>query len=107
MDAMSLLREDHQRVKKMFSEVESTTERGVKTRDELFTKVKQKNAAADRPEPPAASLRQPGPRRHLVRRVLIHARQPSLYSPRMPQSIGRTSWRGRRNEEAPRRTRIS
>jgi len=27
MDAMSLLREDHQRVKKMFSEVESTTER--------------------------------------------------------------------------------
>ena len=60
MDAMSLLREDHQRVKKMFSEVESTTERGVKTRDELFTKVKQKNAAADRPEPPAASMRQPG-----------------------------------------------
>jgi len=27
MDAMSLLREDHQRVKKMLSELESTTER--------------------------------------------------------------------------------
>ncbi len=41
MDAMSLLKEDHQKVKKMLSELESTTERGVKTREELFTKVKQ------------------------------------------------------------------
>jgi hemerythrin-like domain-containing protein len=41
MDAMSLLKEDHQKVKKLLSELESTTERGVKTREELFTKVKQ------------------------------------------------------------------
>jgi hemerythrin-like domain-containing protein len=41
MDAMSLLKEDHQKVKKMLAELESTTERGVKTREELFTRVKQ------------------------------------------------------------------
>ena len=41
MDAMSLLKEDHQKVKKMLAELESTTQRGVKTREELFTKVKQ------------------------------------------------------------------
>jgi hemerythrin superfamily protein len=41
MDAMSLLKEDHRKVKKMLAELESTTERGVKTREELFTKVKQ------------------------------------------------------------------
>ena len=37
MDAMSLLKEDHRKVKKMLAELESTTERGVKTREELFT----------------------------------------------------------------------
>ena len=41
MDAMSLLKEDHRNVKKMLAELESTTERGVKTREDLFTKVKQ------------------------------------------------------------------
>ena len=41
MDAMSLLKEDHEKVKKILAELESTTERGVKTREELFTKVKQ------------------------------------------------------------------
>ena len=41
MDAMALLKEDHRKVKKMLAELESTTERGVKTREELFTKVKQ------------------------------------------------------------------
>ena len=41
MNAMTLLKEDHQKVKKMLAELESTTERGVKTREELFTKVKQ------------------------------------------------------------------
>jgi hemerythrin-like domain-containing protein len=41
MDATSLLIEDHQKVKKLLSELESTTERGVKTREELFTKVKR------------------------------------------------------------------
>ena len=41
MDALSLLKEDHDKVKKMLQELESTTERGVKTRQELFTKVKR------------------------------------------------------------------
>ena len=41
MDAMSLLKEDHKKVKKMLAQLESTTERGVKTREELFTRVKQ------------------------------------------------------------------
>jgi hypothetical protein len=41
MDALSLLKEDHDKVKKMLQELESTTERGVKTRQELFSKVKQ------------------------------------------------------------------
>jgi hypothetical protein len=41
MDAMSLLKEDQQKVKKVLAELESTTERGVKTREELFTRVKQ------------------------------------------------------------------
>jgi hemerythrin-like domain-containing protein len=41
MNALSLLEEDHKRVKKMLAELDSTTERGVKTREELFTKLKQ------------------------------------------------------------------
>lgn len=41
MDAMSLLKEDHRKVKKMLAELEPTTERGVKTREELFTRLKQ------------------------------------------------------------------
>jgi hypothetical protein len=41
MDALSLLKDDHDKVQKMLQELESTTERGVKTREELFTKVKQ------------------------------------------------------------------
>jgi len=41
MDALSLLKDDHDKVKKMLQELDSTTERGVKTRQELFTKVKQ------------------------------------------------------------------
>jgi hemerythrin superfamily protein len=41
MNAMTLLKEDHQKVKKMLAELESTTERGVKTREELFTRLKQ------------------------------------------------------------------
>jgi hemerythrin-like domain-containing protein len=40
MDAIGLLKEDHDKVKKILSDLESTTERGVKTREELFTKVK-------------------------------------------------------------------
>ena len=41
MDAISLLEEDHKKVKKLLADLDSTTERGVKTREELFTKVKQ------------------------------------------------------------------
>jgi hemerythrin superfamily protein len=41
MDAISLLKDDHEKMKKLLSELESTTERGVKTRRDLFTKVKR------------------------------------------------------------------
>lgn len=40
MDALKLLKEDHDRVKKMLAEGESTTERGEKTREELFARLK-------------------------------------------------------------------
>lgn len=39
MDALTLLEDDHRKVKKLMSEIEKTTERGVKTRQELFTKL--------------------------------------------------------------------
>lgn len=41
MDAITLLEQDHQKVKKLMAELEKTTERGVKTREELFTKLVQ------------------------------------------------------------------
>ena len=41
MNAISMLEEDHKKVKKLLTDLDSTTERGVKTREELFTKVKQ------------------------------------------------------------------
>ena len=41
MDALKLLELDHEKVKKILSDLDSTTERGVKTREELFTKVRQ------------------------------------------------------------------
>jgi Hemerythrin HHE cation binding domain len=41
MDALELLKDDHDKVKKMLDDLGSTTERGVKTREQLFTKVKQ------------------------------------------------------------------
>jgi hemerythrin-like domain-containing protein len=40
MNAISMLEEDHRKMKKLLSELESTTERGVKTREELFATVK-------------------------------------------------------------------
>ena len=40
MNAISLLEEDHRKMKKLLSELESTTERGVKTREELFSRLK-------------------------------------------------------------------
>lgn len=41
MDAIKLLKDDHRNVKKLLEEGDSTTERGVKTRTELFAKIKQ------------------------------------------------------------------
>ncbi len=41
MDAISLLKTDHDRMKKMLDEGESTTERGVKTRTELLATIKR------------------------------------------------------------------
>ena len=40
MDAIALLEADHQKVKRLLTELESTTERGVKTRTELFATIK-------------------------------------------------------------------
>jgi hypothetical protein len=40
MNAFELLKADHQKVKEIFEQLEPTTERGVKTRDELFNKLK-------------------------------------------------------------------
>jgi hemerythrin-like domain-containing protein len=40
MDAITLLKTDHNKVKKLLTELESTTERGVKTRSELFATIK-------------------------------------------------------------------
>ncbi len=40
MDAIALLKADHDKVKKMLAEGESTTERGEKTRTELFATLK-------------------------------------------------------------------
>jgi hemerythrin superfamily protein len=40
MDAIALLKADHDRVKGLLNELESTTERGVKTRAELFATIK-------------------------------------------------------------------
>jgi hemerythrin-like domain-containing protein len=39
MDALTLLKEDHDKVKKLLTELDSTTERGVKTREDLYSKV--------------------------------------------------------------------
>jgi hemerythrin-like domain-containing protein len=40
MDALALLKADHDKVKKMLADGEKTTERGEKTRSELFTTLK-------------------------------------------------------------------
>jgi hemerythrin-like domain-containing protein len=39
MDAIKLLKEDHKKVKTLLKELDSTTERGIKTREELFGKI--------------------------------------------------------------------
>jgi predicted DNA-binding protein len=40
MDALALLKADHDKVKKLLTDLDSTTERGVKTREELFARIK-------------------------------------------------------------------
>jgi hemerythrin superfamily protein len=40
MDAIAMLKADHDKVKGLLSDLESTTERGVKTRAELFATIK-------------------------------------------------------------------
>ena len=41
MDAIQLLKDDHEKMKKLLNEAEQTTEQAVKTREELFTKIKE------------------------------------------------------------------
>ena len=40
MDALKLLKDDHDKMRKLLTELESTTERGVKTREELYSTIK-------------------------------------------------------------------
>lgn len=40
MDAFKLLKQDHEKVSGIFEKLEPTTENGVKTREELFTRLK-------------------------------------------------------------------
>lgn len=40
MDAIAMLKADHDKMKKLLAELETTTERGVKTRAELFSTIK-------------------------------------------------------------------
>ena len=41
MDAIQLLKDDHEKMKKLLSEAEQTTEQAAKTREELFTTIKE------------------------------------------------------------------
>jgi predicted DNA-binding protein len=41
MDAIAMLKADHDKVRELLTELESTTERGVKRRTELFTTIKE------------------------------------------------------------------
>jgi hypothetical protein len=40
MDALKLIKDDHEKMRKLLTELESTTERGVKTREELYATIK-------------------------------------------------------------------
>jgi hypothetical protein len=40
MNAITMLKTDHDKVKKLLTELDATTERGVKTREELFATIK-------------------------------------------------------------------
>ncbi len=50
MDALTLLKDDHDRVKKMLAEGEETTERAEKTRTELFATLKSEMMLHERIE---------------------------------------------------------
>jgi hypothetical protein len=50
MDAIALLKADHDKVKKMLADGEATTERGEKTRTELFAKLKEEMVLHERIE---------------------------------------------------------
>jgi hypothetical protein len=41
MDALTLLKEDHDAVKELLTKLDGTTERGIKTREELFTRLRR------------------------------------------------------------------
>lgn len=41
MDALQMLKQDHEKVKKILTELDSTTERAIKTREEGFTTLKR------------------------------------------------------------------
>ena len=50
MDVLTLLKEDHDKVKRLLEEGETTTERGEKTRTELFTRLKTMLSAHEQME---------------------------------------------------------
>ena len=50
MDALKLLKDDHDKVKKMLAEGEETTERAEKTRTEVFAKLKEEMLIHERIE---------------------------------------------------------
>lgn len=50
MDALTLLEQDHQTVKKLMGQIEKTTERGVKTREELFARLVRELSVHERIE---------------------------------------------------------
>ena len=50
MDALKLIKQDHDRFKKLMKEIDDTTERAVKTRDEQFAKFEREIKAHERME---------------------------------------------------------
>jgi hemerythrin-like domain-containing protein len=50
MDAIALLKDDHDRMKKLLTEAEATTERAEKTRPELYSKIKAELTVHERIE---------------------------------------------------------
>jgi hemerythrin-like domain-containing protein len=41
MNALTMLKNDHDAMKRLLTDLESTTERGIKTREELFARIKE------------------------------------------------------------------